>query len=174
MSGRFTLRALAVLALAAGLATPAMAQSSATASASATTRIITPITLTKTADLAFGNVVRPSTGSGTVTIGSGADTIAVTGTGAAAASGTTSRAKFTVGGEGGQTFSITVPASVTMTSGGNNLVVTLSSAAATGTISGSLGTPGTATVNVGGSFPITNTTVSGNYTGNFNVTVAYN
>lgn len=153
---------------------PAFAQSSATTSANATTRIIQAITLTKTADLAFGNVVKPSTGSGTVTIGSGADTIAVTGTGAAAASGTTSRAKFTVGGEGGQTFSVTVPASVTMSSGANNLVVTLTGDAATGTLSGALGSAGTATVNVGGAFPITNTTASGNYTGSFNVTVAYN
>jgi hypothetical protein len=174
MSFRHLSRLIAALAIAAGLAAPAMAQSSATASANATTRIITPITLTKTNDLTFGNIVKPSTGSGTVTIGNSADTVAVTGTGAAAASGTISRAKFTVGGEGGQTFSITVPASVTMTSGANNLVVTLSTAAATGTLSGTLGSAGTATVNVGGSFPIANTTASGNYTGSFNVTVAYN
>ncbi len=154
---------------------PAFAQSTATASANSTTRIIQAITLTKTADLAFGNIVKPSTGTATASIGSGADTLTVSGgTGAAAASGATSRAKFTVGGEGGQTFAVTVPASMTMTSGANNITVTLTGDAATGTISGALGTSGTATVNVGGSFTLPNTQASGNYTGSFNVTVAYN
>jgi len=171
---RRSIRGLVVLALAAGVSVPAFAQSSATASANATTRIIQAITLTKTADLAFGNIVKPSTGSGTVTIGNGADTIAVTGTNAAAASGTTSRAKFTVGGEGGQTFAITVPATMTMTSGANNITVNLTTAAATGTLSGTLGSAGTTTVNVGGNFSLPNTQVSGNYSGSFNVTVAYN
>jgi hypothetical protein len=174
MSFRFPTRALAALALAAGLGAPALAQSSATIASNATTRIIQPITISKTADMTFGNIVKPSTGSGTVTVGAGADTVAVTGTGAAAASGTISRAKFSVGGEGAQTFSISVPATMTMTSGANNLTVTLTASGATGTLSGTLGTAGTATFQVGGAFPIANTTASGNYTGSFNATVAYN
>ena len=164
----------ALVAAIAFSATPALAQASASASANATTRIIQAISITKTADMAFGNVVKPSTGNGTYTIGNGADTVAASGTGAAAASGTTSRAKFTVTGEGAQTFAITVPATMTMTSGANNVTVNLTTAAATGTLSGALGASGTATVNVGGNFTIPSTQASGNYSGSFNVTVAYN
>lgn len=163
----------AVVALAAA-ASPVYAQSSATTSANATTRIIQAISISKTADMAFGNVVKPSSGNGTYTIGNGADTLSVSGTGAAAASGTTSRAKFTVTGEGAQTFAITVPSTMTMTSGANNVTVNLTTAASTGSLSGSLGSSGTASVNVGGNFTIANTQASGDYTGSFNVTVAYN
>ena len=55
-------------ALTAALATPALAQSSATQSTTGTTRIIQPITLTKDTDLAFGSVVKPTAGSNTVLI----------------------------------------------------------------------------------------------------------
>jgi len=163
---------LAVAAL--GLAGSAFAQTSATASANSSARVIQGITLAKDADMAFGTVVKPSSGSGTYTIGNGADTIAVTGTGAVAAAGTTSRAKFTATGEGGQSFAITVPATMTMTSGANNITVNLTTASSTGLLSGTVGSAGTAAVNVGGNFSISNTQASGDYSGSFNVTVAYN
>jgi hypothetical protein len=41
-------------------------------------------------------------------------------------------------------------------------------------IGGTAGAPGTATVNVGGSFPITNTTATGSFSGTLSVTAAYN
>jgi hypothetical protein len=154
-----------------------MAQTSATQSTTATVKIVQPIALTKDADLAFGTVVKPSTGSNTVTISNASDTPALTGAGdGALAASTTSRAAFTVGGEGASTFSITVPASVTMTrvSGTETLAVTLTSSAASGTLSGSAGSAGTATFTVGGAFTVASTTVLGNYTGSFNTTVAYN
>ena len=169
--------ALAAAALTA-IAAPAMAQSSATQSTNATVKIVQPITLTKNSDLAFGTVVKPSSGTNTVTISNASDTPALTGAGdAALASGsTTSRAAFTVGGEGGQTFSITVPASVNMTrSGGSEtLAVTLTASGATGTLSGSMGSAGSTTFTVGGAFTVASTTLSGNYSGAFNTTVAYN
>ncbi len=168
--------ALAVLAVSA-LAAPALAQSSATQSTTASVKIVQPITLTKDSDLAFGTVVRPTTGSSTVTISNASDTPALSGGGdAALATSTTSRAAFTVGGEGGQTFSITVPASVTMTrSGGSEtLNVTLTKSAPSGSLSGTMGSAGTATFNVGGALTVASTAASGNYSGSFNTTVAYN
>lgn len=168
--------ALATVALAA-IAAPAVAQSSATQSTSATVKIVQPITLTKDSDLAFGTVVRPTTGSNTVTISNASDTPALTGAGdAALATSTTSRAAFTVGGEGGQTFSITVPASVTMTrsGGAETLSVTLTKSASSGSLSGAIGSAGSATFNVGGALTVSSSTVSGNYSGSFNTTVAYN
>ncbi|MGE5565654.1 MAG: DUF4402 domain-containing protein [Parcubacteria group bacterium] len=168
--------ALAAAALSA-VAAPALAQTSATQSTSATVKIVQPITLTKDADLAFGTVVKPTTGSNTVTISTGSDTPALSGAGdAALATSTTARAAFTVGGEGGSTFSITVPSSVTMTrSGGSEtLSVTLTASGSSGTLSGSIGSAGSATFKVGGAFTVASTTVSGNYSGSFNTTVAYN
>ena len=168
--------ALAAAALAA-IAAPAMAQTSATQSTTASATIVQPITLTKNSDLAFGTVVKPSSGTNTITINETTGTRTLTGAGdAALATSTTSRATFTVGGEGGQTFSITVPSTATMTrSGGSEtLTANLTGTAASGTLSGSIGSAGSATFGVGGNFDVASTTVSGAYSGSFNVTVAYN
>lgn len=171
---RLTKIALGAAAVAA-LASPAFAQSSATQSTTATTRIISPITLTKNSDLAFGTIVKPSSGTNTVTIDASTGARTKTGAGdAALATSTTGRAAYTVGGEGGQGFSITVPATVDMSNGSDNLTVTLTKTAATGSLSGTLGSAGTATFGVGGSFDVASTTPSGNYTASFDVTVAYN
>jgi hypothetical protein len=167
------LKLLALAGLAAAVASPALAQSSASVTVNSTGRIIAPITLTKDADLAFGTIIKPNTGNGTVTIGTSADTVAVTGTGTASM-GTASRAKFTVGGEGGQTYAITVPASFTLSNGGNDVTVTLTSSATTGTLSGTLGASGSQTFQVGGAFTIPSTQATGNYAGSFTVTTAYN
>lgn len=172
---RFVAKILIGAVLAAGAAAPAFAQASASQSTTGTTRILSPISLTKNSDLAFGSVVRTTSGTNTVTIDAttGARSITGAGTGVLVTS-TTSRAAYTVAGEGGQTFSITVPGSFNMTSGANTIAVTLVATAATGTISGAIGTAGTATFGVGGSFPLPSTQVSGNYTGSFTATVAYN
>jgi hypothetical protein len=172
-----TFAKIAVAALGTALAAvPAAAQSSATASATSTSRITAPITLTKDTDLAFGTVVRTSdANSNTVTINetTGARTITGAGSGALVAS-TTSRATYSVSGEGGQTFAITVPGTVVMTSGANNLTVNLTGSAASGTLSGSLGSAGSATFGVGGNFSLGQSQASGAYSGSFNTTVAYN
>ena len=77
-------------------------------------------------------------------------------------------------GEGASTFAISVPASVVMSNGTQNITVTLVASGTTGTISGTIGNTGTATIGVGGSFPTATTTASGNYTGTFATTVTYN
>lgn len=157
------------------VASPAFAQASAAASTTSTTRILQGISATTTTNLAFGTVVRPSTGTNSVVIDATTGARTITGAGdAAAVTSTTSRAAYAVAGEGGQTFSVSVPATVTMTSGANNLVVTTTNTGATGTLSGTIGSAGTATVGVGGSFPIAAATATGNYTVTFNTTVAYN
>jgi hypothetical protein len=173
---RFLKTALAT-AIVSAIAAPALAQTSATQSTTASATIVQPITLTKNSDLAFGTVVKPTSGTNTITIDETAGTRTKTGAGdAALATSTTSRAAFSVGGEGGQTFSITVPATATMTrSGGSEtLTVNLVKTAVSGTLSNSIGTAGTASFGVGGNFDVVSTTVSGAYSGSFNTTVAYN
>lgn len=168
--------AAAVVALSA-FAAPAFAQNSATASTTGSVKIIQPLSLAKDTDLAFGSVVKPTTGSNTVAISASNGDRALSGGGdAALAPSTSGRATYTVTGEGGQTFSISAPSSFDMTrqGGSETLTVTLTKSAATGTLSGSLGSSGTATFGVGGSFAVASTTATGSYSGTFDVTVAYN
>lgn len=171
------MRRILVVVTALAAAGSAHAQSSATQSTSATVKLVQAITLTKNSDLAFGTVVKPSSGANTVTISNAGDTPALTGPGnGALASSTTSRATFTVGGEGGSAFSIAVPAAVTMTrsGGAQTIAVTLTPSSTSGTLSGSVGSAGSATFTVGGAFTTNPGTASGSYSGAFNAVVAYN
>lgn len=156
------------------IATMATAQTN-TASTDGSVTILRPVTITKNNDLSFAKIVRPSTGSGTVTLTALSDAVQVSGTGTLAA-GTASRAKYTVNGEGGQVVSVTVPSTFDMSDGASHtLTVTLTSDATGGTVTldQTIGTAGAATLNVGGSFPVSSTTTAASYTGSFNVSVAY-
>jgi hypothetical protein len=166
-------------ALAGSVAGSACAQASASLPTTATTTIFQPIQLAKNTDLSFGTVVRPAAGAGTVTIASADGARSLVGAGALLATGPNApagRATFTVTGEGGQTFSITVPASFNMTrvNGPETIVVTLTPTATTGLLDSTLSNTGTANFGVGGSIPVADTTHSGAYSGTFNVIVAYN
>ena len=103
------------------VASSAFAQASASASASASATIIKPITLTKVDDLAFGTVVSNVTNAGTAVIGVGSDTPTLTNL-TALSSGTPKRAKFTLTGETGQAYTVTLPTgSVAMTGSGSGV-----------------------------------------------------
>lgn len=175
MIRKFAFGAAIVMAATSGTA---FAQASATVSTTGTSRIIQAITITKNTDLAFGSVVRSAAaGTNTVTIDATTGARSITGAGGGVlATSTSGRATYTVNGEGGQTFSITPDATFTMTrsGGAETITVTPTASSSTGTLSGSIGSAGTLAIGVGGSFPVTNTTVTGNYTGTFNVVVAYN
>jgi len=174
---------LKIIAAAAALAavaavSPALAQSTGSATGTGSITVIRPLTVTKNADLKFGTVVRPSTGNGTVVI-SAAGARTVTGGVVGLASGDApAAAQFTLDGEGGQSVSVTVPATFTMANGSENLTVTttnnLSGSAASQTLSNALGSAGALTFKVGGSVPITSTATTGVYTGSFVVSAAYN
>lgn len=164
------------------IAGTAHAQASATSTTSASATIFRPITLTKNSDLRFGTIVRPATGSDTVTINAadGARELS-TNNAVALTSGahqSPTRATYTVSGEGGQAFSISVPASFNMTrsGGAETLTITLTASAASGTLSGTLGnaSSGSASFGVGGAMPLTSSTASGAYSGSFITTVSYN
>ena len=168
-------RILAAVLLISAASAPALAQSTASVSTTGDVRIVQPISITKNSDLAFGTVVKPTTGTNDIVINATTGARTRTGAGdAALATSTSGRATFTVGGEGAQTFAVTVPATFDMTSSANTITVTLAASGATGTLSGSLGSAGTATFGVGGTFPITSAQASGNYTGTFTTTVDYN
>jgi Domain of unknown function (DUF4402) len=150
---------------------------SGSGSGTATASVFRAITITKTADIAFGKIVRPSSGTGSVSL-TAAGVRSVTGTGSFAfASPSPTSAAFSVNGEGGQAITVTIPTSFTMTSGVNSLTVTtVSTGGGVQTLSSSLGNAGTppTAITVGGSFPISSTTPTGTYSGTFSVTVQYN
>ena len=163
-------------AAASAVAAPALAQSSSTQSTSSSTRIIQPLTLAKNTDLAFGSVVKPSSSTNTVGVDAASGARALSGGGdAALAPSSAGRATYAVSGEGGQTFSISTPATFDMLrqGGTDTITVNLAPSATSGTISGSLGSAGTASFGIGGSFAVAPSTASGAYTGSFDATVAY-
>jgi len=164
--------------LAAAIAAPAFAQSSASTTGSGSVTVLRPVTITKNADLRFGTVVRPAAGSGTAVV-STANVRTVAGGVVGLSSGDTPQAaQFTVDGEGGQSLSVTIPATFNIANGGDTLVVTtsndLSGSAGAQTLSNTLGSAGSLVFRVGGSIPVASTTVTGLYTGTFSVTAAYN
>ena len=158
-----------------GLASTAYAQANATASATGSATIIQPISITKTADLGFGTIVKPTTGAATVTVATTGNGRTVTGGGAVAADANgVSSASFTVYGEGNSAISVTVPGSFSMTAGTNSLMVTTSNTGVTGNLSNAIGTQGSFVVGVGGQFTLQTDTASGAYQGSLLVSVAYN
>jgi hypothetical protein len=169
MARNFQYAAAGLLVL---VATPAAAQNStASATTNGTATIAAPIALTENSSLRFGSLVRPTTSSNTVTLGTGSCATALTGAGnAALISSTSGCATYTATGESGQAFNIATDPTFALTrSGGSETItVTLSKSAATGTIGGA-----TAAFKVGGSFPVDTSTVAGAYSGTFNVTATY-
>jgi hypothetical protein len=181
---KISCRALIAFGLVAS-ATGAMAQSSATANGTATANVIRPITIVASRDLAIGNV-DPGAAIGTMVItGTAAGAASVTGgvTQPGSQKGTVTSAQFTVGGEGGFFYTLTIPtAPVTISDSAttpNTMTVStftsdVATTAGAGQLSGSIGSAGTQTVSVGGTLNVGANQAAGSYTGSFSVTVAYN
>lgn len=164
-------------AMLAALATPAFAQTNQVTT-TGTTTIIRPVTISKATDLVFGRIVRPTTGTSTITIANNSNSSVESGAGDALVLGgiTTSRATYTINGEGAQVVNVTVPATFDMTGPGTITVTLLDDLPVSNqvTLSNALGAAGSAALNIGGSFDVTDATVTGAYSGTFDVTVAYN
>lgn len=156
-------RALTGAAIAA-LAFNASVAEAATTTATAKARILAPLTIANTSDLDFGTIVS----------GTGASTVAVSSAGAVSCGtgltclGTTSAANFNLGGTSGANVTISVPASVNLTSGANSMTATLASSAASLTLGASGGS-----FQVGGTLSVAANQAAGSYTGTFTVTANY-
>ena len=145
--------------------------SNATANATASARIITPIKLTKTSDLNFGNIASSAT-EGTVTIapqGSRTSGGGVT----PSAIGDFTRAAYSATGENNATYNITLPGSITISSG-TSLSMTVDNFKSTPTPTGTFSGSGAQTIEVGATLNVGANQASGSYQGTYNVTVAYN
>ena len=147
---------------------------SVTATATATGKVVAPLTITKVNDMNFGTIAVQAASGGNVVLApagtrsvTGGAQIVTTGGGGTAAS-------FDITGEGSSTYAITVPAdgTVTVVKGGDSMPVNsfTTSVGATGTL-----TAGAQTITVGATLEVAAAQPTGTYTSaNFNVTVAYN
>ena len=152
---------------------PANAFAQSTAAASTTVTIVTPIGITKSVDMVFGNIAT-TTASGTVVLGTDGTRTPIGGVTLPATAGTVTAASFAVTGSGTYTYTITLPASpITLvgTTAGVTVGTFVSNPAATGAL-----TAGAQTVNVGATLNIPASTAADTYknTSGLHVTVNYN
>jgi len=145
-----------------------------TATATATAVIITPIAISKTVDMNFGNVASGPTIVGTVVLTPASTRTATGSCTLPAVTGTVTAASFTVTGLGTSTYSITLPVgATTITSGGNTM--TVDTWTSTPTPTGVLAA-GTSTLLVGATLHAGISQAPGTYVSGtpFSVTVNYN
>ena len=166
------IKAIATSVIVLAAANSSFAQATATASCSA--NIITPITITKTVDMNFGNVAVSATTAGTAVLAP-AGTRTTGGAGGVtlpANNGTVAAASFTVAGQATYTYAITLPSTATISSGGNTMTVNTftSSPATTSTLSGT----GSQTLTVGATLNVAAGQASGAYTNATAVPVTVN
>ena len=154
-------------------ASGALASGSVQATANATLTVLSPTTLSKTQDMVFGQIVRPSSGSNTVTLDT-SDTVTISGAGnGSVVASTTSSAKFNVVSAAATTFTTTQTLTFAQ-AGLTNIAPSapVATSGTLGTISGANG--GSQEIRYGGQFDITAATAAQNYTGTLTVTVNYN
>ena len=154
------------------------ASAQATATASATATIVTPISISKTADMHFGNIAVSASNNGSVELAPAGTRLATGGVTLPAVTGSPAAASFTVSGEANYTYAITLPSSPIQLAHTTNATLTMDAAAftsspsSTGTLSGT----GTQILNVGATLGVAAGQAAGTYTTttNFDVTVNYN
>lgn len=142
------------------------------ASASATATIITPISISKSADLNFGSVIAGGS-TGTVVLSTAGVRSATDGATLGSGSLATAAA-FAVSGQASATYTITLPSSpITVTNGASD-TMTVDAFGSNPSGAGTLNGSGNQTVNVGARLNVGITQATGVYTGSFDVSVAYN
>jgi hypothetical protein len=149
----------------------AFAAGTVSANANASVTVVTPTTLTKTQDMLFGTVIRPTTGTATVTLDAN-DHVTVTNTGAggATAPSISTSAKFNIFSQAQITYSTTE--TLTFTQPGL-LNVGASPPTVTSGNPGVVPAQGTQEIRYGGHFDINQNTTPQQYTGTLAVTVNY-
>ena len=163
---------IVLLATLAALAGPsAYAANSATATIGA--NLVTAISIVKVTDLNFGYVV-PGGTLGTVVIPAVASpTRTLTGGVVLGNAGSTSSASFTVTGAANATYSITLPASSSISDGTNSM--TVNTFTSTPSLNGTLSSGGSQALYVGATMNVAaNQVFVAPFAGTFNVTVNYN
>ena len=168
----FGLRTAAIAFALTAVAGGAYAAGAVTATAPASVTILSATTLTKTQDMQFGSVVRPSNANvNTVTLDAN-DGVSLTGTGnGATVASTTSSAKFNVTAAPGTTYATVQTLAFTQNGLAN---VSPSLPTTTNGAPGVVPASGVQEIRYGGSFDMSSSTPAQAYTGTLSVTVNYN
>jgi hypothetical protein len=171
-------KALVIIAavIISGYSTNLMAQASENTAAAAS--IVTPISIIETASLHFGTMAILAGTPGTCVLSTQGVRTQTGGVNLSVQAPTASNAAYNVSGAVSTTYGITLPSTITVTSGPENMTISsllarpLSAGAnaLTGTLSGT----GTDSFTVGGTIAVSAGQATGTYTGTFDVTVAYN
>lgn len=175
---RFTRHHLTLAALALAISAATGSAIAANATATSTSTVVTPITITKAADLAFGSFAAGAS-AGTVTISTNG-TRSKTGGVTLMSGGTTTAAKFDVSGSGTLTYSISwTGSSTSLTSGGDSMTFTrvadlTGAGAVTGDVTSGALTAGAQSIYVGGVLDVAINQPAGSYSGTVSATVEYN
>jgi len=159
----------AILIVVLGFSATSFAQSSATASATAT--LITPISIAKSVDMNFGTVAASAT-AGTVALGYDDVATPTGGTTLVAGGDARKAAQFTVTGQNSSNFSISCPTTLVLTSGSNTL--TVNSIAVDAGNSSTLSGSGSKTLKVKGTLVVPGGSLAGTYTNSADLTVTVN
>lgn len=169
---------IAVIALGAAALSGA-ASAANNASASATANIVTPIAITKSVDLVFGNFYAGAT-AGTVAVNTDNARTVSGGVLTAIGGATPAAAKFDVTGTAAATYSISYASGVTLTGPGAPMALTqvsdlTAAGGASGLVaSGTLSAGGAQSIYIGGTLAVAANQVAGAYTGSITATVDYN
>ena len=170
------------------MATGAFAAGTLNASAVSSVIVVSPTTLTKTQDMNFGTVVRPSGANGNTTfILDTANNVTKSGGDGSVVASTTTSAKFSLVTTPGISFSaaavlsfaptgqlINIVAGTPLITGATGAGPTFALAATGAGPTFALAANGTALLSYGGQFDVTPTTVPQTYTGTLAVTITYN
>jgi len=172
-----TILLIALIVMMTGFTSRIFAQATVTGTTAGAV-IVTPISLTETAVLHFGTMSVLAATPGTCVLSTQGVRTATGGVNLSAAAPTSTNAAYNVGGNGLATYAITLPATITVTSGGNNMTINnllarTASAGADG-LTGTLTGGGTDSFTVGGTLVVPAAQPTGAYAGTFDVTVAYN
>ncbi len=144
----------------------------ATATASATANIITPITIALVTNMNFGNIAVSPTSGGTVVLAPASSRTSTGGVTLPATTGTVAAASFTVSGASGYTYAITLPTTATLNDGSSHTMgmsAFTSSPSGTGVLTG-----GTQTLNVGATLTVSAAQAPNSYTNSTAVPVTVN
>lgn len=172
MKRRISIKSLAMVGVAAvEMIVSAGTLYAATATAKVGARIITPISIEKTTDLSFGDVLADVDNNGKVTVTVDGNRIATGG--ASLGQGGASAAAFQVTGASGNTFSIQLPKVDVLLTSGNGASMNATSFTSNPSDTGTL-IAGKQTVTVGATLDVGKSQPVGDYTGSFGITVAYN
>jgi hypothetical protein len=145
---------------------------SPTTQATATARIVQPLTLDSVQNLDLGTIVLAASGTYTDTVGITQGGVFSCGANVTC-SGTTQTARYAATGTQGQTLTVSGSATIPLvnqTQTSSDLTLTVAYPAAGSVI---LDSTGNVTFDIGGSIQVSDTTADGVYTGTFDVTADY-